>query len=195
MKIELTVRPLLMPRFYLLLQQGIMVKVQVNCSIQSLLCDQLDINRSYLDERIQTIFLDGRPVDDINGALVKDRSTLALSAAMPGLVGAVLRRGGYYAPMRREISYEEKKQGLTLQEGTVIIKLFNLLTEELGPSFLLRGIWTNGKDVKDIIKGGADESWSGWLEARIDEKIIDLEELRKMTWPDGEIFLRVRTEV
>ena len=34
--------------------------------------------------------LDGKPVDDIGSSFLHDGSTLALSAAMPGLVGATL---------------------------------------------------------------------------------------------------------
>jgi hypothetical protein len=90
----------LIPRFFQLLQQGFAVKVQAGCSVKTLLCEQLGLSPEYLEERIQTIFLDGRPVDDVNSAIIEDGSTLALSAAMPGLAGATLRKGGYYAPMR-----------------------------------------------------------------------------------------------
>ncbi|MCP4349944.1 MAG: endonuclease/exonuclease/phosphatase family protein [Desulfobacterales bacterium] len=62
-----------------------MLKVQVGCSIRSLLCKQTDVASDYVDERISTVFLDGKPVDDVDSAIVKNGSVLALSAAMPGL--------------------------------------------------------------------------------------------------------------
>jgi len=96
-----------MPSFFQLMQRGFMVKIRVGCSIKSLLCNQLGLSQEYLEERIQTILLDGRPVDDVESAIVKQESTLALSAALPGLVGATLRKGGYYAPLRSHISHSE----------------------------------------------------------------------------------------
>ena len=61
--------------------------------------------------------LDGKPVDDIGAALVQDGSTLALSAAMPGLVGATLRRGGAYSSFRSAITYHETGERLRAGEG------------------------------------------------------------------------------
>ena len=45
------------------------MKIQVNCSIKSLLCDQLGVTPDFVDKRIQTIFLDGKAVDDVNSQL------------------------------------------------------------------------------------------------------------------------------
>ena len=59
---------------------------------------------------------------------------------MPGLVGATLRRGSYYAAMRSEISAAETEGAVEMKEGTVTLKLFNLLIGQLGPLFLASGI-------------------------------------------------------
>ena len=61
---------------------------------------QLGISESYLNERVQTIFLNGRAVDDLFGEVVGNNSTIALSAAMPGLAGAVFRKGGMLSSLR-----------------------------------------------------------------------------------------------
>jgi hypothetical protein len=55
------------------------------------LCDQFQVETDYLENRIKTIFLDGKPVDDEDKAVLKNGSTLALSAAMPGLVDSTFR--------------------------------------------------------------------------------------------------------
>jgi len=71
-----------------------MISATVGCSIKNLLCNQFDITPEYLSDRISTIFLNGKPVDDVESAIIKDNSILALSGAMPGLVGATFRKGG-----------------------------------------------------------------------------------------------------
>ena len=40
--------------------------------------------------------------------MVGHGDTLALSAAMPGLVGATMRRGGYFAGLRANISHRDQ---------------------------------------------------------------------------------------
>jgi len=78
----------------IILQQGFLLKAQVGCSMKRFLIEGIGLSPEYIAERIQTIFLDGSPVDDLDSAIIKDGSHLALSAAMPGLVGAAMRRGG-----------------------------------------------------------------------------------------------------
>jgi len=183
----------LIPRFFQLLQQGFIVKAQVGCSIKTLLCQQLDLSPEYLEERIQTIFLDGKPVDDVHSATVKQGSTLALSAALPGLVGASLRKGGYYAPMRSQISYREVTPSGPLQEGVIILKLFNLTLKELGPTFLKRGVWIDGGDLSDFFKRQPDDFWSAFKAARVDGKKFDLEKIPEIRLADRYVLLQLRT--
>ena len=73
------------------------MKVKVGCSISELFSGQFNISPEYFKDRVQTIFLEGNPVDDTRTAIVKDGSHIAISGAMPGLVGAVLRKGGFYS--------------------------------------------------------------------------------------------------
>ncbi len=86
------------------LQSGFKVLVETGCSLNQLFNDQLGLDPGYVEDRIKTVFLDGSPVDDFDTAVIRDGITLALSAAMPGLVGAVLRKGGVLASFRHSIS-------------------------------------------------------------------------------------------
>ena len=169
-----------------------MVKAQVGCSIKAFLCQQLGLSPEYVDKTIQTIFLDGRPVDDIDSAMVEDGSTLALSAAMPGLAGATLRKGGYYAPMRSQISYREVTTSRPLQEGMILVKLFNLVLRDVGPTLLKQGIWIKGEDLSDFLGRQPDDFWSGCQRAQVDGKDLNVAELLEMKWNDQEIFLQLR---
>lgn len=179
------------PNFFQLLQQGFGVKVQTGCSVKSLLCEQLGLDPEYVEKRIQTLFLDGKPVDDINSAMIRDGSTLALSAAMPGFVGAVLRKGGYYASMRITISHREETDSRDEQEGMVSLKLFNLLLKEMGPVFLKRGVWIRRKDLDDLLKRESDDFWTGVEKAILDGKERDLKRLSKMRWAGKKVLLQL----
>jgi len=183
----------LVPRFFALLQRGFMVKVQAGSTIKSLLRRQFGLSPEYLEKRIQTIFLDGKPVDDLDYAIVKNGSTLALSGAMPGLAGATLRKGGYYAPMRSQISYREESAPKPHDEGMIFLKLFNLLLKELGPSFLKRGILVKGEDLSGFFKRQRDDFWAGCKGVRVDGEKISLKKLVRINLAGRHILLQLET--
>jgi hypothetical protein len=144
-----------------LFQQGVSIKTLVGGSIRELLSRHLELSHEYIENRIQTIFLDGKAVDDLGEAVIRDGSTLALSAAMPGLVGATLRRGGAFASLRRAITFSQDGESVPQKEGRIILKLFNLLVPELGPSLLARGIWLKGEDLYGFLRGLKKDFWDG----------------------------------
>ncbi len=122
-----------------ILQQGFDIRATVPCTIRGLLCDQLGLDLTYVSERITTIFLNGKPTDSME-ELVGDGATIALSAAMPGVVGATMRRGSYYASMRSAITFMDKDKAEPHGKGMIRLKLFNLLLDDLGLEMLVRGI-------------------------------------------------------
>ena len=134
------------PSFFHLLQQGVMIRSRVGCSVDTFLREELKATSGMI-EKIQSIMLDGRPVDDIGTAIIHEGSTLALSAAMPGLVGATLRRGGAYSSLRSAITYHETGSACMTGEGWVKIKIFNLLMAELGPNLLGKGVLLRAVDL------------------------------------------------
>lgn len=146
--------------FFLRLQQGFGVRARVGCSIQELLCEQFGLDATYLKQRITTIFLNGKAIDDLETSRVHDGATLALSAAMPGLVGATMRRGGFYAAMRGAMTYNEAAQEAEEKFGIVRIKLFNLLLAELGPGFLRQGMVLPADELAALLAGLEPSFWS-----------------------------------
>jgi hypothetical protein len=159
-------------RFFLLLQKGVMIRRRVGCSVDAFLRNELGAGPAMI-EKIQSIMLDGKPVDDIGAAVVHDGSILALSAAMPGLVGATLRRGGAYSAFRSAITYHETGQVCAPGEGWVSIKLFNLLMAELGPGLLRQGVLINAADLADFFAERSQEFGQG-CSATLDDKAIDV---------------------
>lgn len=140
----------LIAQFFLLLQQGVSIRRRVGCSVDEFLRAELGASAGTI-ERIQSLVLDGKPVDDLRTALVHEGSVLALSAAMPGLVGATLRRGGAYSSFRSAITYHEPGRDVSAGEGWVGIKLFNLLLAELGPGLLRKGVRVETAALLDLL--------------------------------------------
>jgi hypothetical protein len=175
-----------------LLQQGFLVKIPGSGSIRTVLCGHIGLATEYLEGRLQTIFLNGKPVDDVDAALVGGGDTLALSAAMPGLVGATMRRGGDLAGLRANISHRDQEQANQGGECLVKMKLFNLLTEELGPVFLEKGIWFKEAVLELFLHSQPEDFWAGFLAANLNGEALDLQALPAMAWPHGEDLVCLR---
>ena len=155
--LSLTLKPDQLNAFFPLLQKGVSVPAIVGCTLRSLLCDQFSIPADYVSDRITTLFLDNSPVDDLDRTIIHDGSRVTLSAAMPGLVGATMRRGGFYAALREGISHVIDSGATTGEGGTVRIKLFNLLLAELGPLILARGLILAQGELADLLKNLPDQ--------------------------------------
>jgi len=162
----------LIARFFLLLQQGVKIRSCVGCSVDTFLREELGAGPAMI-EKIQSIMLDGKPVDDIGAAVVHDGSVLALSAAMPGLVGATLRRGGAYSSFRSGITYREIGNACAPGEGWVSIKLFNLLMAELGPGLLRQSVLIKAADLSNFLAERSGEFRQG-CSATLDDKAINI---------------------
>lgn len=168
--------------FFPLLQQGFAVRAQVGCSIRELLCSQFGIDPDYLKQRITTIFLNSKAIDDPDTSRVGNGATLALSAAMPGLVGATMRRGGYYAAMRGALTHHETFVDAGEQYGRIRIKLFNLLMAELGPGFLRMGIILPSDELTAFLAEQSRDFWTGWSDIRLNGKPVDVAVLQAGAW-------------
>ncbi|MUM77880.1 hypothetical protein GKC30_09560 [Pseudodesulfovibrio sp. F-1] len=131
--------------FDFLLQEGFQVSFVDRCTIREFLCCQLALCGDYTEKNIQTIFLNSRPVDDVDAAVLRGDDRLALSAAMPGLVGATMRKRGFFAKMRHSISHDsaggDDRAAGRGKRCLIQVKLFNLLARDLARDFLARGIF------------------------------------------------------
>jgi len=184
-----------LPRLFPLLQQGFLVKVPGGCNIRTILCQHLGLTPDYLENRIQTIFLNGKPVDEVDATIVGDGATLALSAAMPGLVGATMRKGGYYAALRGAITHREAKRATPEANCLVRLKLFNLLTREVGPLLLEKGIWFESAVLEDFFRTRPEDFWPGFLAVSLNGKELDLTALSAGPWPGGPDFICLKVMV
>lgn len=191
--LEMQLAPELLRLFFPLFQEGVEVEVEAGCSIKQLLTEQFGIHADYIASRITTLFLDSRAVDDAATSLVRDGAVLALSGAMPGLVGATMRSGGHLAAMRGAMSYHNAEEIPEVKRGVIRLKLFNLLLEELGPRLLRRGILLSAARLKAFL-GTLPEQLrvSGYL---LDGSPQPVEQFRQGTdFPDAAEILRLRVQ-
>lgn len=169
----------------------------VGGNVRELLCNQLGLKADYIEDRIRTLFLDGRPVDDVDQTIVKDGSVLGLSGALPGLVGATMRRGGYYGCLRDSITYRPATENPAAKPrpigGGITIKLFNLVLKDLGPHFLSLGVLLPAEAVESFFRSQPADIWAANVTVRIDGERIPVPTSWRQPWPRlaGTIRLRV----
>jgi hypothetical protein len=179
--------------FLKLIESGFKLRIETGLSIRELFCGQLGISDDYFDSRIQTIFLDGKPVDNEDTARVHDGARIALSAAMPGLVGATFRKGGQYASFRGTISHSEDGNSSEKGEGKITLKFFNMIARELGPAFLKKGIIIEGNRFQDFVSRNSTDLKTACTSIHLNDTEIDADKLKEMKWEDQEVFVQVKS--
>jgi hypothetical protein len=181
----------MVPRFFSLFQKGVLIRGKAGSSLFSFLSNECGISRDYIEERIQTLFLNGKVVDDLNTAKIEDGSVLSLSAAMPGLLGATLRKGGYYSVFRSHISTNEKALSSQTGEATIRLKLFNLILKELGPGLLREGTEIQKQDLHRFIESFTETDLSGIRRVTLNGLDLDIVGLSPQDWDAERFWLRL----
>jgi len=163
--------------FLPLLQSGVRVVCRAGVTLEELLVDQWGIGAEYVASRITTLFVNSRAVDNVATTLIQGGAVVALSGAMPGLVGATMRRGGFYAAMRGAMTYREDAANPGHGVEWVRVKLFNLLLRELGPGFLARGIIMTAAELSEFIANGEISPQEFITPPALDARVISPDEL------------------
>ena len=128
-----------LPRFTTLLQSGIYLEVDQGTRIGELLFALPGFSEEYVTTRVQTIFLNGLPADNLEQQLFGEHVVLAVSAAMPGLAGAIFRKGGVHASLRTKTAADLSGAESDETPVHVRLKLFNLIAVERGVEILEKG--------------------------------------------------------
>jgi hypothetical protein len=180
--------------FCLLTGSGFKVEIHAACTLRELLCGQLGVEPAYLDARVQTIFLNFKAVDAPTTAMVTAGSTIGLSGAMPGIAGAMLRKGSRLSSMRSPISHVTRNiEPPTRQAGDVTVRLFNVLQEELGASLLEQGIRIAGEALVDLLRRQTNTVHSVVQKAEMAGETVPISALHATDWTGREVHLQVKT--
>jgi hypothetical protein len=176
-----------------LLQKGFVVEGLVGVSILAFLTGELGLESQYVAERISTVFLDGKVVDDLETAVIAEGSLIAFSGALPGLVGATMRRKGVCAPMRSSITYEAKGCFTPAAPGTFRVKLFNVVLKDLAPLFLERGIVVDPVEADLLVRAAPAYFWTNAKEVLLNGTPMPYQEILSLDWTcqPGPVLLKV----
>jgi len=157
-------------------QQGICLRTSVGLPLAEVLEDA-GFSAKYLAEKVQTVFLDGSAIDDLDGVIVKSGCVIALSAAMPGLAGAILRKGSPISGLRSKTPSATAAHSTADTVATVRLKLFNRVAEEMGPELLFKGILIKKSDFDNFVAGRPGLLEEAVLEAELDSAPVSPAEL------------------
>lgn len=181
--------------FFSLLSIGFSIITKAGYSINDLLSKELGVAKAYIDDRIQTIFLNGKAVDDSKSATLQEGDVVALSAAMPGMVGSTFRKGGFFAGMRSQISHlADTAARQDHQQIKVKLKLFNLVAKELGPVFLEKGVIIDGNTFQKFVPEKLEDLKPICSSIHLNGTKISFDRLREFNWTDQEVLLQVTME-
>ncbi len=181
----------------LLLLRGVRFETTPGKSVQNFLAETLPTDRNYIENSIQTIFLNGQAIDDPETTLITEPGIIALSAAMPGVFGAAFRKNGVYSGLRQRYENNQKKKSATDPSGNILVtvKCFNRVAEDLGDDLLARGVRL---DIEDFTEFWQQQK--GVLEKGCRQIIVDgrqetgsrdlMETLRGLT---GDLTLEIET--
>ena len=147
-----------------------------------MLSEQLGFDTDYIENRIKTLFLDGRVVGDINSTIINDGATLALSAALPGLAGATFRRSEDKKPDQSKIN--KKKIKGSGERGIITIKFFNLVLREVASKIIKSGFLVSKKDLSVFLAGKDTKFINACKSFKIDSKSVTMEAILNTTSSD-----------
>lgn len=133
--------------FASLLQHGVLFAVDHPVPAQNFLLSIPGFTEDYIEQAVQTVFINGVAADSLDRDLPAG-SIIALSAAMPGLAGAIFRRQGVHGSLR---SRPTVPGGPPAKEcGFITLKLFNSIASDRVLDLLTHGVTIHGKAVHDF---------------------------------------------
>ena len=150
-QIRFTVETTALSRFTTLLQAGTFIETDQGTSVGDFLFALPDFSREYIATRIQTIFLNGLPADSLDQKLFGLDAVLAISAAMPGLAGAIFRKDGVHASLRTQTANELSPAETAKNPLTIRLKLFNMIAAEKGVQLLNEGCVLSASSLKRFL--------------------------------------------
>jgi hypothetical protein len=190
--VEIRVQADSIGRYTAIFQTGVTLMTSGVVSIGIFLSSLPGFSVEYINLRVQTIFLNGSAVDDLETPLTGAQPVLALSAAMPGLAGAIFRRNSMHAALR-SASVQDPLPSEQSDMHTVTLKLFNMIATEMGPGLLAAGVGFTGAKLSDLFTDHPALLTSVTL-ALLNGQDLNREELRQGLDTLDTIHLIIRTD-
>ncbi len=132
-------------RLTTVLQSGFGATGHQGDTILSFLLAQPGFTEDYIANQIQTVFYNGDALDDLEIELAGKTATIALGSAMPGLAGAIMKKGSICGALRKPrtvLGVDHSGERVAVR-----LKLFNTVARERGPRLLSEGIVIDARDL------------------------------------------------
>ncbi len=137
------------PAFAGLLRQGVGIWLGAPKSVRDFLLEDLGLDVEYATHRVPGLFLNGVAVDDWEATQVAAGDEVALSGTMPGLAGIALRRQSPLKRFRADLTTAFRAHDVAA--GTVTVRPFNFVAQDLVQPLLARGIQVGGDTLATYV--------------------------------------------
>jgi len=137
-------------KFATLLQSGVYLETVTGKPILDLLKTLPGFTESYIDEEVQTIFINGTAIDDVHAPLTEDQTVIAVSASMPGLSGAIFRKNSIHSHLRSV--QQDVDADFKVDRITVKVKLFNSIARDQARMLFTQGVNLQTKSLIDYLQ-------------------------------------------
>jgi len=186
----LTLQPNTISRLTTLLQRGFLVPCAAPVTLYELLLNLPGFDQQYISDHIETIFINGTASDSLEQILVPG-NTVALSAAMPGLAGAIFRKGGIHASLRSKTVPAQSTQAEA--EGFITVKLFNMIAGDRGEEMLTAGLLVKGSTLARFFHKQQERLHPLLIDIRQNSISLSLEDARLFAESHSRLRLRVES--
>jgi hypothetical protein len=140
-----------------LAREGLGLRLPAGRTLRETLTLDLNLCPDCVEERIQTVFLDGSPVDDIDADHIRPGCTLALAGALPGVAGIAMRRGSPVGVYREGITHRAEQQAAgSGRDLALTLKLFNSVAVECLAKVLAHGVFVRAGRLAELFASDAD---------------------------------------
>lgn len=167
--LTVTISPEKVKAFASLLQHGILYPVAQPVLLGEFLLSLPGFSKQYLEENVQTIFINGTAADSFH-ALLRAGNVVALSAAMPGLAGAIFRRQGLHGSLRTQVMHSQLDT--TKEQGYIKVKYFNQIAIDRVAELLGAGALIEARSFQDFARRRGD-LFQAPVQLRLAHAVID----------------------
>jgi hypothetical protein len=155
-----------------ILREGVGAAVRPGLPLRRTLVEDFGLDPACVETRVQTVFLDGSPVDDIDADCAAEGCTLALAGALPGVAGIAMRRGSPVGVFREGITHDAgTDHASTGGRIAVTLKLFNSVALECLAAVLGQGVTLRARRLAELL--GADPDALAQASFRLDGQSLD----------------------
>lgn len=136
-----------------LAREGFGVDIAAGRSLRQTLTGDLCLEAECVEKRIQTVFLDGSPVDNIDTDYARPGSALALASALPGVAGICMQRQSRIGVYREGITHQGGASiPATDRSLRITLKLFNTVAVECLAQVLSRGVEVRSGRLAELLE-------------------------------------------